>query len=106
MSLARSRDSDGESEIDIHRCGPALCGAIVWLKQPRTDAANPDPALRERSLLGMRVLSGFKPDPASAILSGVGYNPADGRSYKTTVGAEIEDHAFGQGLRAGRVHMR
>ena len=83
--IGRWRDSDGKSEIDIHRCGPTLCGAIVWLKQPHTDAANPDPALRTRSLLGMRVLSGLKPDPAAAILSGVGYNPADGRSYKTTL---------------------
>jgi uncharacterized protein (DUF2147 family) len=78
--IGRWRDSDGESEIDIHRCGSALCGAIVW---PRTDAVNPDPALRQRSLLGLRVLNGFKPEPAAAVLSGTGYNPADGHSYKT-----------------------
>lgn len=81
----RWRDSDGESEIEIARCGAALCGTIVWLKQPRTDAANPDPALRERALLGLRVLSGFRPDTAAATLSGDGYNPEDGRSYKTTL---------------------
>lgn len=81
----RWRDSDGESDIEIARCGTALCGTIVWLKQPRTDHANADPALRSRSLMGIRVLDGFKPDGDAAILSGVGYNPEDGRSYKTTL---------------------
>jgi uncharacterized protein (DUF2147 family) len=81
----RWRDSDGESEIEIARCGQALCGAIVWLKEPRIDKANPDPALRNRSLMGLRVLSGFRPDPGGATLSGEGYNPEDGRSYKTTL---------------------
>ncbi|POR51726.1 uncharacterized protein (DUF2147 family) [Bosea psychrotolerans] len=83
--IGRWRDSDGESEIEIARCGPALCGTIVWLKQPRIDSANPDPANRGRPLLGLRVLSGFKPDPAAATFSGDGYNPEDGRSYKTTL---------------------
>lgn len=83
--IGRWRDSDGESEIEIARCGPALCGAIVWLKEPRADKSNPDPALRNRSLMGLRVLSGFRPDQGAATLSGEGYNPEDGRSYKTTL---------------------
>lgn len=82
--LGRWRDSDGESEIEIARCGPALCGTIVWLKEPRIDKSNPDPALRSRSLMGVRVLSGFRPDQGTT-LSGDGYNPEDGRSYKTTL---------------------
>jgi uncharacterized protein (DUF2147 family) len=81
----RWRDSDGESEIEIARCGPALCGTIVWLKEPRIDKSNPDPALRNRSLMGLRVLTGFKPNQGGATLSGEGYNPEDGRSYKTTL---------------------
>lgn len=81
----RWRDSDGESEIEIARCGPALCGTIVWLKEPRIDKANPDPALRARSLMGVRVLLGFRSEPGAATLSGEGYNPEDGRSYKTTL---------------------
>jgi len=80
----RWRDSDGESEIAIGRCGAALCGRIVWLKEPRTDRFNPDARLRERSLLGLQVLSGFAPD-ASGTLTGNGYNPADGKTYRTTL---------------------
>lgn len=81
----RWRDSEGESEIEIARCGPALCGTIVWLKEPRVDKSNPDPALRSRSLMGLRVLSRFKPVQGATTLSGEGYNPEDGRSYKTTL---------------------
>lgn len=82
--VGRWRDSDGESEIAIARCGPALCGRIVWLKEPRIDRFNPDAALRTRALLGMHVLSGFVPD-ASGTLTGNGYNPADGKTYRTTM---------------------
>lgn len=82
--VGRWRDSDGESEIAIGRCGPALCGRIVWLKQERFDIFNPDETLRKRSLLGLQVLSGFKP-AAKGALEGDGYNPADGKTYRTTL---------------------
>lgn len=82
--VGRWRDSDGESEIAIARCGPALCGRIVWLKEPRVDRFNPNESLRTRALLGMQVLSGFAPD-ASGTLTGNGYNPADGKTYRTTL---------------------
>src|SRR5262245_47145200 len=67
--VGRWRDSDGESEIAISRCGPALCGRIVWLKQERFDIYNPDAMLRSRSLLGLQVLAGFKP-AANGTLAG------------------------------------
>lgn len=82
--VGRWRDSDGESEVAISRCGPALCGKIVWLKEARFDIFNPDEALRKRSLLGLQVLSGFKP-AAKGTLEGEGYNPADGKTYRTTL---------------------
>lgn len=82
--IGRWRDSDGESEIAIARCGAALCGKIVWLKEPRVDRFNPKKELRTRSLMGMQVLSGFAPD-ASGTLTGNGYNPADGKTYRTTL---------------------
>lgn len=82
--VGRWRDSDGESEIAISRCGPALCGKIVWLKQARFDIYNPDGKLRSRSLLGLEVLMGFKPD-AGSTLAGTGYNPSDGKTYRTTL---------------------
>jgi uncharacterized protein (DUF2147 family) len=82
--VGRWRDSDGESEIAISRCGPALCGKIVWLKEERFDIYNPNQGLRKRSLMGIQVLSGFKP-AAKGALEGEGYNPADGKTYRTTL---------------------
>lgn len=82
--VGRWRDSDGESEIAISRCGPALCGKIVWLKEARFDIFNPDESLRKRSLLGLQVLTGFK-SAAKGALEGEGYNPADGKTYRTTL---------------------
>ncbi|RXT55362.1 hypothetical protein B6S44_09595 [Bosea sp. Tri-44] len=87
--IGRWRDSDGESEVTISRCGAALCGRIVWLKQERFDIFNPNEALRQRSLLGLQVLSGFKP-AAKGALEGEGYNPADGKTYRTTL--ELTSH--------------
>src|SRR5450631_3471707 len=61
-----------ESTVEISRCGDKLCGSIRWLKNPNyTDAKdgtvgtpvidhkNPDPDLRNRPVLGLRVLDGF-----------------------------------------------
>jgi len=82
--VGRWRDSDGESEIAIARCGAALCGKIVWLKEPRIDRFNPVAKLRARSLLGLQVLSGFTPG-GDGKLTGEGYNPGDGKTYRTTM---------------------
>lgn len=98
--VGRWRDSDGESEIAISRCGAALCGRIVWLKEPRFDRFNPDETLRTRSLLGMQVLSGFKPD-AKSVLSGEGYNPADGKTYRTTLELTASDSLVVRGCVLG-----
>lgn len=98
--VGRWRDSDGESEITIARCGPALCGKIVWLKEPRVDRFNPSEGLRTRSLLGMQVLSGFVPD-ASGTLTGSGYNPADGKTYRTTLALSGPDALLVRGCVLG-----
>lgn len=88
--VGRWRDSDGESEIAIGRCGAALCGRIVWLREPRIDRFNPDESLRSRSLLGLQVLSGFRPE-GPGNLAGEGYNPADGKTYRTTLELAARD---------------
>jgi uncharacterized protein (DUF2147 family) len=77
----RWRDSDAESEIEIATCGQALCGRIVWLKTDKADKANPDPALRQRPLIGVTVLRDFRPDSTGQTFKGRGYNPEDGQSY-------------------------
>lgn len=94
------RDSDGESIIAIAPCGSALCGKIVWLKEPRIDRNNSDPKLRERSLMGVQVLSGFKQD-GSGKLGGQGYNPEDGKTYATTLALDASGRLMVRGCVLG-----
>jgi uncharacterized protein (DUF2147 family) len=96
----RWKDSDGESVIAIAPCGPALCGRIVWLKQPRSDRNNADPKLRERSLMGVQVLGGFKPD-GTGKFAGEGYNPEDGKTYRTTLALDASGRLLVRGCVLG-----
>ena len=53
----------------ITNCGGALCGALVWLKepndpatgQPKTDKNNADASKQSRPLLGVQIVLGMKP---------------------------------------------
>lgn len=64
-----------------------VCGRIVWLwDQPaRTDARNPDPALRTRPLVGVEIVRGLRQSAPGAWTGGAIYNPDDGRTYTGTV---------------------
>src|SRR5438045_3969805 len=50
----------GKSRVRVADCGGALCGSIVWLKepnnpetgQPKTDRFNPDQSKRSRPVIG------------------------------------------------------
>src|SRR5579862_8545273 len=59
---------DKRAIIEIHPCGPDMCGRIVWLAEPlrpdgsiKRDDHNPDPALRGRGFCGLPLMTGFKP---------------------------------------------
>ncbi len=80
-------DEDGQSNIEISQCGDALCGRVVWLRepinangQPKTDINNPDARQRNRPLLGLTIISGLQPDDDSQ-LKGLVYNAEDGKVY-------------------------
>ncbi len=64
-----------------------LCGRIVWLWDPATatDTRNSDPALRSRPLVGLDMLSGFRPGAAGEWTGGRIYNPEDGNTYSATL---------------------
>ena len=79
---------DGEAAVELFQCNDSLCGRIVWLMEPRDrqgdvrhDARNPDPALRQRPLCGLDVLSGLKPVAPDSWDGGRFYNPQDGHRY-------------------------
>jgi len=78
----------GDARVRIAPCGGALCGTIVWLKdpidsatgRPPTDKHNPDPAKRDSPLLGLQIMFGMKPSGAGR-WSGQFYNTDDGKTY-------------------------
>ena len=93
-SVAASADITGNWIVEdrsavvlIARCGSSLCGRIVkpLRNQPghaRTDVRNPNPALRGRPIIGMTIISGFRPD-GPAWRNGRIYDPESGRSYRS-----------------------
>ena len=79
----------GESHIEVYHCGELLCGRIVALDKPldaqgnpKLDINNPDPALRNRPILGMDLVSGFSRKSDRRWVKGTIYDPRDGKTYK------------------------
>ncbi len=76
--------ADRSAVVRIGPCGGGLCGRSgrgLARGVPTTDAHNPNRALRSRPLVGVQVLSGF----TASGNGGRGYNPQNGRSYRTTL---------------------
>jgi uncharacterized protein (DUF2147 family) len=79
---------DRESQVRIVNCGGALCGTLVWLKEPndpatgrpKTDKHNADASKQSRSLLGVPIVLGMKPSGPGQ-WSGDVYNASDGKTY-------------------------
>ena len=80
---------DGKAVVVIDRCGQEICGAIATVLDkgknvPTADVENPDERLRNRPILGLKVLSGFRAAGASW-RGGKAYDPKTGRSYRSTL---------------------
>lgn len=87
---------DGEAAIQLIACDEGICGEIVWLQEPTDDAGtikhdinNPEPALRPRPIIGLRLLYGFRPDGPGRWTGGRIYDPNNGKSYRCKM--ELED---------------
>ena len=82
----------GDAKVVVRPCGAAICGKIVWLKQPidsatgkpQTDDKNPDPSLRTHRIVGLQLFLDMLPSTSNS-WSGRVYNADDGRSYASTV---------------------
>jgi uncharacterized protein (DUF2147 family) len=80
--------ADKESQVRITNCGGALCGALVWLKEPndpatgrpKTDKNNADATKQSRPLIGVQIVLGMKPSGTDQ-WSGQVYNATDGKTY-------------------------
>src|ERR1700674_1053004 len=85
----------GRSSIEIVGCGEKLCGKVVGLTHPnylfskdgpvgspKVDGKNPDPALRNRPIIGLQVIEGLTATGANRWEHGTCYDPESGNSYK------------------------
>lgn len=91
---------NGEGQVRIEECGANLCGYISATKNPNEkDRKNPDPALRDRSVIGMPILIDMKPQGNR--WNGRIYNVQDGKTYgadlllKNASTLRVEGCAFG-----------
>jgi len=80
---------DDNGQIEIFACGGKLCGRIVTSAQIKAnpglkDSANKDPALRNRPLKGLVLMTGFGGGP-SRWTGGAIYRPQDGGTYQGTI---------------------
>jgi uncharacterized protein (DUF2147 family) len=86
---------NGRSRVRIADCGGALCGTIVWLKEPndpetgkpKTDKNNADAGKRGRPLVGVPIVLGMKPSGTDK-WTGQVYNAEDGKTYSGTITAQ------------------
>ena len=82
----------GNSRIRVADCGGALCGTIVWLKEPndaetgkpKTDKNNSDASKRSRPLIGVQIVLGMKP-AGEGKWTGQVYNAEDGKTYTGSI---------------------
>jgi uncharacterized protein (DUF2147 family) len=80
---------DRDAIVRISKCGKTVCGRIQkFLVTPpngpgQKDIHNPDRKLRNRTILGMPILTGFTPD--GNIWRGKIYDPKSGKTYRSEV---------------------
>ena len=93
--LGRWTIEGGDSQLELYKCGEAVCGKIVWLKVPRyidskdgpvgttkVDLKSPNPAMRNRPILGLQVMKGLTATGDQQWEKGLCYDPESGKSYK------------------------
>ena len=101
----------GEGRVRVEECGDNLCGYVSGAKKfGEKDRNNPNPALRNRSIIGVPVLIDMK--PKGNRWSGRVYNVKDGKNYGASMslkGADalrIEGCAFGGLICGGQTWSR
>jgi uncharacterized protein (DUF2147 family) len=99
----------GDSQVELFRCGEKVCGKIVWLKVPqyidisdgplgqtKVNLKSPDPAQKNRPIVGLQVIKELTPGGVKRWVGGTCYDPESGKSYKCTM----------QQTESGRLELR
>lgn len=97
------------SKIEISQKDGKYIGTIVYMipekyenGEPPKDDKNPDPKLRDRSLVGLQILSGFRYDADDKEwVDGRIYDPKSGKTYDCYAWLESDDVLKLKGFVAG-----
>ena len=86
---------DGDGLIELHVDGTELSALILGSPnedpdRPTTDIHNPDPALRDRLLIGLNIFNAFSYDGDGAWSGGFIYDPNSGKTYRGKL--KLKDH--------------
>ncbi len=76
--------ADGTARIKIEPCNKALWGVIAWTKEPGYDENNPDPAKRDRPIIGVPILLSMKKVEPNK-WEGEVYNAENGKTYTSYI---------------------
>jgi uncharacterized protein (DUF2147 family) len=95
--------ANSDARIRVAKCGKALCGTVVWLRdavdpktgQPPVDDKNPNAGLRGRKILGLRIFA-MEQDNTNSWTGGI-YNSDDGQTYRGRLAPRGEDELEVQG---------
>ncbi|MEM1381037.1 MAG: DUF2147 domain-containing protein [Pseudomonadota bacterium] len=76
------------SQVEITEDGDSVVGRIIWYEDWEEDiildTKNPDETLRDRELLGLPILAGFR-EGNEKWRRGQIYDPTDGKSYRSAI---------------------
>jgi uncharacterized protein (DUF2147 family) len=81
-----------DARVRISKCGEAICGVVVWLRepvnpatgQPMVDDKNPNPALAKRPMIGLPLFTDMRIAGPNK-WSGHIYNADDGGTYASNI---------------------
>lgn len=79
------------SIIQIYRCGSDICAKLIFISASAPthfDTENPDPALRGRSLCGLKIGTGFELAGPDRAQGGRLYDPKSGKIYSGSMTRE------------------
>lgn len=109
MMLAQDAEADrivgvwatekAQAHVEISQGDSGYEGTIIWLKEPffpgddeqgmagmtKVDRENPDIGLRDRPIVGLRIMEGFRYAKGNRWTDGTIYDPENGKTYKAKI---------------------
>lgn len=83
---------NGNEKIEIYKKGDSYNGTMIWMKDEndengnrKLDDKNPDASLRNRPMVGVDILFGFKYSGNGWFNQGRIYDPGTGKTYRARI---------------------